>query len=67
VKKETEAMAVARKEKLEAFLVEYEALCKKHNARIHACGCCSSPWPVMHEGTDRDWVDGHVTHLREQA
>lgn len=29
---------------IDAFLAEYEALCRKHRMMIGACGCCASPW-----------------------
>lgn len=31
-------------EKVKAFLEELTLLSRKHEIKIDACGCCSSPW-----------------------
>lgn len=36
-------MGEVRKMDTKKFLEEYEALCKKHNMFVDACGCCNSP------------------------
>lgn len=51
---------MADKEKMTAFLQEYEALCRKHKMYINSCGCCDIPW-IAEDGA----VEEAMQHLRE--
>ena len=63
--------------RLSSFLVDYEAICRKHHLIIHACGCCGSPWvaPALYASTlvagnvqkkSEDGVTVHLEHLRSE-
>ena len=52
-------------EDVEAFIREYEALCRKYNMYVGACGCCNSPWIVR--AWDQKEIEDHIEHLREEA
>lgn len=61
------ANRAVRAARLKAFLDEYEELCRKHRAQLHACGCCSSPWPALNgDASEIDSLDEHMQHLRRQ-
>ena len=54
------------------FLEEYEALCRKHNMFIDACGCCNSPdittkeeWEagISMDTTFEEVITDNVKHL----
>jgi hypothetical protein len=55
---------IVKQERMEAFLKEYEALCRKYHLSIGACGCCGSPW-VTDETDSGIALD--VRHLRAHA
>lgn len=46
----------------EAFLIEYEEICKRHKLIIDACGCCNSPWVVP---LDENITYSHFDHLKD--
>jgi hypothetical protein len=33
-----------RKELVDAFLIDLQTVCQKHNMSIGGCGCCNSPY-----------------------
>ena len=42
--------------KNEVFLLEYEALCRKHGIALDGCGCCGSPYLVdIEDGEILSW------------
>ena len=54
-------------EQVEAFLSDYEAVCRKHGLAVHACGCCGSPWVHEIGGPELPSVEGHIEDLKEYA
>ena len=53
-------------EQVEAFLTDYEVVCRKHGLFVHACGCCGSPW-VDDGNLSAMSIEEHVEHLRDYA
>ncbi len=51
---------MTRRQRFEQFLVEYEALCRKYDLQVGACGCCESPWLQKGENLAK-----HIWHLRQ--
>lgn len=49
----------------EAFLVDYERLCRTYGLYIWACGCCDSPDIEDFKIGDPDhWFARHMEHLQ---
>lgn len=49
--------------KTRAFLKALQALCRKHDATIDACGCCSSAFVTVADETGT----GHVSVIKGKA
>lgn len=55
-------------ESVEAFMADYEALCKKHRIIIVGCGCCGSPWLLDVDAASADErIAKSLAHLRGEA
>lgn len=53
---------------MEAFITEYETLCRKHGLYLDCCGCCDSPWIVKTGDPDAFYnLEEHIAHLRKEA